>query len=290
MLVPSWVRKRTNKWNRVIDFVANPCDAPLSVYFETLRPAAGRAVVTLLSFGMDDVARGMLRPKGVYGNKHGGRKKRKRGSVGIPELGEEIGKRLPGADTIKSREFGALEKKLWLLDGIGQRILFWLMVADIITDFVYDWTTGIYKEEYCNKAGTVQALAQLTTWHGTNADPNLWEPGNFGSYAFDHNVTRTGWGQYQTTQPQLLYVTAAFELKNNDLQEAQVTLMINTGPTGGKQQVTINVEGLGTASASLHASGLIQHIIVGPDAGPPAGAITVTLSALSISGREPVSA
>jgi hypothetical protein len=147
VVIPEWVQRRTRKWNRVIDFAFGSCGSSASVYFEAALPAAGKAIVTLLTFGADDVFRGMFRPKGVYGSCRRGRRRRLPGNHFIPELGEEIGKRLPGADEIKSRSFGATEKRLWILDGIAQRVLFWLMVGDVVTDFAYDWVQGVYKRD-----------------------------------------------------------------------------------------------------------------------------------------------
>lgn len=158
METPEFVTRRTKKWNRVSKFMANPCDAPTMAYVETFFPAAGKAVITLLSFGLDDVARGFFRPKGLYPKGCLGRNKRRRGAIGIPEVGEEIGKRIPGAETVKSRQYGGLEKNLWLLDGLAQRVLFWFMVIDVITDFSYDWTSGIYKKKFCEDAGSSQLV------------------------------------------------------------------------------------------------------------------------------------
>ena len=172
MEIPSYVQRRTRKWNRAINFAMQPCEVPFSVYIETLRPAAGRALITLLTFGIDDVARGMFRPKGVYNNCRRGRKKRSASSVYLPEFGEEIGKRLPGAEGIKSRSFGTIEKRLWILDGISQRVFFWLMVGDIITDFVYDWATGVYREGFCKTAGRATGL-----WSAKGVFTSNWESG-----------------------------------------------------------------------------------------------------------------
>lgn len=171
MNTPEFVLRRTRKWNRVTKFINNACDAPWTTYAETMFPAAGKAIITLLSFGLDDVARGYLRPHGVYKQKCLGRGKRGRNAVGIPELGEEIGKRLPGVDAVKAREYSAAEKKLWLLDGVSQRVLFWFMVVDVVTDFAYDWVTGIYKKEFCEDHNTSQFVTTGFKWrHGYPPD------------------------------------------------------------------------------------------------------------------------
>ena len=52
-----------DKVNGIVKFIQNPCIAPWVVYVELAAPAAGKAVLTLLDFGFDDVVRGALRPK-----------------------------------------------------------------------------------------------------------------------------------------------------------------------------------------------------------------------------------
>lgn len=172
MSIPSYVKKRLGKINAAASFAMQSCEVPFSVYFETFRPAAGKGLITLLSFGLDDVARGYFRPKGVYPRRHLGRKTRKGGSVYLPEFGEEIGKRLTGAEEVKARKFGAYEKSLWILDGVFQRVMFWLMVADVGTDFLYDWMSGIFQQGYCRTSGQGTGLYSAK---GPSSRP--WESG-----------------------------------------------------------------------------------------------------------------
>ena len=72
---PSWL----DQINTVVKFIDNPCDAPWAVYFETALAPAGRALLTLLTFGLDDVIRGFARPKGLRSGRHGRRGKRSSG-------------------------------------------------------------------------------------------------------------------------------------------------------------------------------------------------------------------
>lgn len=199
MQLPSYVRTRTRKWGRVVDFAINPCDTTLAVYFETLPEAAGKAVLTLLSFGADDVYRGAFRPRGVYPAKHLGRRRRGAKIHGIPELGEEIGKRIIGANELKGRQFGTAEKRLWLFDGFTQRILFWLMVADVTTDFFADWVTGIYRSGFCLKAGTSQFLVEGFTVNTLNPFGQGWEVSNPGNVRYAHHCFYLPLGPWATS-------------------------------------------------------------------------------------------
>lgn len=143
---PKWI----DKANFVVDFVDNPCDAPWTVYFETALPAAGRAVLMVLAFGMDDVIRGYARPGGRRNPYH--RRKGRKGRLrirGIPELGEAVGSHLPAPESFKTRSVTQGVKNLWIVDGVMQRALWYWLLADIISEFLYEWTTTISKTEFC---------------------------------------------------------------------------------------------------------------------------------------------
>lgn len=139
-----------DKVNFVIDSWASPCEAPWYIYVETLWPALLKAFITLATFGWDDVARGYFRPRGLGHRRTGKRKgKWRRAIPAFPELGEEIGKRLPGADEIKGEKWSVLGKTLWRIDTVVQRALFWWLVADVTVDFAYNWTSLLYETVWC---------------------------------------------------------------------------------------------------------------------------------------------
>jgi hypothetical protein len=138
------------KVNYVITSWARPCEAPWYIYIETLWPAALEAFITLLTFGWDDVARGYFRPRGLNMRRtKKGKGKWRRAIPRFPELGEELGKRLPGAEEVKGEKWSALGKTLWRIDTVAQRALFWWLVADVTVDFAYNWTSLLYETEWC---------------------------------------------------------------------------------------------------------------------------------------------
>lgn len=139
-----------DKTNYVIDAWSRPCVAPWYIYVETMGPAALEAFITLISFGWDDVARGYWRPRGLVGKRTGKKKGKWRKALPrFPELGEEIGKRLPGADQVKGRKWGACGRFLWRIDTVVQRGLFYWLVADVTNDFAFNWTSLLYQTEWC---------------------------------------------------------------------------------------------------------------------------------------------
>lgn len=152
--MPDFWQRRIDRVNSVLKFFEDPCQAPWSVYFKLALPPLGNAAVTILTFGLDDIFRGYFRPHGVYALKRTMRR-RPRGRLarglrqGIPELGEMVGRNLPGAERMAARGVSAGARALWLFDGVLQRYLFWWMLIDVLTDALYEWTTLIAETEFC---------------------------------------------------------------------------------------------------------------------------------------------
>jgi len=69
--------------------------------------------------------------------------------IGIPEVGELLGRHLPGATVLEARQVSKAEKFLWRVDGLAQRGLWYWMIADIAEDFTVNWTTALYQSEEC---------------------------------------------------------------------------------------------------------------------------------------------
>jgi hypothetical protein len=182
--IARWPNSAMSRLNTITEFVEFSCGDDWFVYVETLLPAVGNLFIVLLDFGWDDVARGFLRPAGIRsrfkfreGDGDGKKKKKKKGKgkkFEIPELGEEIGKRLPGARAIKGRKVGSLSKWFWRIDGLAQRALWYWLVIDLTIDFFYIWSTGIMKHERCwrSDSGWFQGGPGLLSWSANgNAVP-----------------------------------------------------------------------------------------------------------------------
>lgn len=140
-----------DKVNYVIDAWVLPCDAPWYIYVSTLKPAALAALITLLTFGWDDVLRGFARPPDRHGRRRTG-KKRKGGRPGVrgfPEIGEMLGRQIPGSEEVKGIKWSDGLKTLWRIDSIVQGYLFAWLVADVAADFAFDWTSLLYETRWC---------------------------------------------------------------------------------------------------------------------------------------------
>lgn len=168
---PPWI----DQPNGLITVQSNTCHDLFALFIETARMPAGELVIQFLSFGLADVIRGYARPKAVRGGRHfrGGKKGGVK-VIGLPEFGNEIGKNLPGAEQMSNRHVGIGPRFLWFLDGLLQRKLFQWMVVDLVTDFLFDWTSAIIEEaekQDCNLAslilpGNSSSVLGLQGWQG----------------------------------------------------------------------------------------------------------------------------
>lgn len=157
--------------NAVTNFVEYGCYPHWTVWVDTFLPALGTAILQIISFGYMDILRGYFRPTNVRGL--GGKtrvptrgKRNKPGKTGrpnripaIPEVGNEIGKALPGSQFFQGRKVTGWERRIWIVDGFTQRILWYWLVADVGEKFVVNWTTAIMESEACRKPNLGSVVA-----------------------------------------------------------------------------------------------------------------------------------
>lgn len=151
---PRWADRINFAWK----YLFNTCEAPFMLYFELGREPAGRAALALLSFGLDDLIRSFFRPKGLRTRRHGRKGRKNKRRPGLPETSDLIAERLPGYEEAKGRKVHDGARVLWKLDAIGQRVLYYFMLADVISDFAYDWTTAIIKHDNSQCPNTYRRL------------------------------------------------------------------------------------------------------------------------------------
>jgi len=175
-------------FNGIVRLIENTCDDPWTVYVESAFPALGQAFLTIIAFGMDDVMRGYFRPtKSLRSLRHGrrGRKGGKKGPKGIPEVGETIGKKLPGADHFRNRPVVQGVKMLWVVDNVVQRGLWYWLIFDVINNFFYDWATAImesHEDDDCKPSrllayGPSDASHALFGWNSPWAPDIIYNEG-----------------------------------------------------------------------------------------------------------------
>ncbi len=147
--------------NTIKFLIDNPCNVPFVVYAETFLPALGKATLTMLSFGMDDVIRGAFRPKKGRGGFHRRKgKKRSKFRLRFPELGNLIGATVMTDGTFVTRDVSQGTRHLWVVDTALQRILFFWLIFDVISEGVYQWSSLILQSEFCQAALAEKLFAQ----------------------------------------------------------------------------------------------------------------------------------
>ena len=117
----------------------NPCDVPWVLYVETLEPAALEAFITLIDFGIADLARNIFRPAGLLLKRRGlhGRGKR-------PKLTRRLQRKFKPLRKLQDRKIGSKLRFLWIVDTKLQQVLWYFLIADVASEFLYRWTSGIY--------------------------------------------------------------------------------------------------------------------------------------------------
>ena len=208
--IKEWPDREIQRLNTIVQFLEFKCQGDWVVYVETALPALGEVALVLLDFGWDDVVRGFLRPYGLRNRlkfRSGTKRKRRKSRFEIPELGELIGKSLPGAKIIKGRNIGRFQRWLWTIDAVAQRVLWYWMLIDLTSEFLYDWATGIMTSADCYQGADWGLLGTHDNF-GTAAGAE-----NIGLDALTYEVNYgnppkgTGW-EFLFKEPGQMFVSA----------------------------------------------------------------------------------
>lgn len=160
--------------NYISNFFFDPCDAPLSIYAETMLPALLEAAILWYSPVPEEIFTAWARPTKAMGRLRSGKKGARGSKAGKWgknskifrainfDTNEFIGKRLPGAEKLgeASLRFGAFH--LWRIFSFLQFFgLVWL-VWEVISGFWAKWFSLLYETEYC-QATTTAILDSYST-------------------------------------------------------------------------------------------------------------------------------
>jgi hypothetical protein len=168
------------KVNTIIDFWSNPCNAPWTVYVETLYPALGRMLLVIVDVSLLDLIKTYLEPRGqsTRGNK---RKKGRRRAIprGIPDPSDLLARLIPGRDFFEGRRAGPNEAFIWRIDGIIDRGLWYWLIIDATTEGFYWWAMGIKEERFCQPTNRPGMLATSSNPFAIALAGNWIAAGNF---------------------------------------------------------------------------------------------------------------
>lgn len=175
----SFLTKSLVNINIIVDFFMDPCDAPVSVYLETLFPAVMDMLVDMYAFDVSEYQQqkpfSSLAPKQLKsmskvrrGAKGGGNKRwRAIFDALSSDPGELLGKRMAKHYGGSRRILTGGNAHLWLLGGAVQRAAFWVWFVSRIGELFYDWYMGIIAKGYCSspEAGVVLAAEGIDSSH-----------------------------------------------------------------------------------------------------------------------------
>lgn len=246
-----------DKVNAVLKYFENPCDAPWTIYFETALPALGEAIITVLSFGFDDVVRGALRPGGLRSGRHF-RGRKGGGGLGraIPEVGEMLGAMLPGAKAAKQRSVTQGVKNLWLLDGVIQRALWYWLVADVTATFAFEWTSAINESRFCQAQGVGAALSKDHGGVVCFSTANAWTTPPIEQIVYQTGFAGARFGAHTNNGLPFNAVTELSGVPVPPLPFGSIEMRVFSGPGQGDViQGTLDAEGNQTVMDSRESNG-----------------------------------
>lgn len=158
-----------DKINYIIEFLVDPCDAPLTVYARWALPAALDLMLDYLVFQPDEIIiqsfRTSTAPRRQRSGRKGGRGlkasrskfRRYLGRVADFDPNEQLGKKL-GRQTKLSAALRGPSAALWVFHGVLQRTLFFLFLAELAVDFFYNWFSLMTLHGYCDAQGKTVLL------------------------------------------------------------------------------------------------------------------------------------
>lgn len=146
--LPGWLQGEDV--NAIIDLWENPCGIDWWLYAELAKPAAHKAVMTLLEFDLCDILRCIYRPANLpfKSKRRPGRRGKGRipGPLGIPEA---LCERFLRDEDAARRPVSNGARAMWRVDGLLQKGLFYYMIAETTSQFLIDWSSLIQSSSAC---------------------------------------------------------------------------------------------------------------------------------------------
>lgn len=152
------------KFNYIVDFLFDPCDAPLSLYVDAFFDAALRAVITYYALDPLQIFTSYVRPggplKSLRGANHGTKgSKRSKPKTPLKRWGRKtnfdpndwVGKNLPGQEEMSGRKIPGGAKWLWHAFDAQQRVVYWFFVYELVQNFFYEAFLMVNNSVYCQE-------------------------------------------------------------------------------------------------------------------------------------------
>lgn len=149
----------------IINSLSDMCDAPITVWIEKLWKPLGELILTWYALDLKNIFTAYLRP-GLFAiegrsTRHWGRGEKGKRRTGFSKSWERVGtvvgwdpnevlgKGLWGGDELRARPLPPGAQYLWIFEGVIERLLFYWMVVDLGTTFLYNWMSAVEETKYC---------------------------------------------------------------------------------------------------------------------------------------------
>jgi hypothetical protein len=154
-------RKFYQTLNNLALIEENQCSPSWSLLVDTAIPAAGDAILFLISPSPLEILRRWLHPKAIRGprgarppephRRASGRSGRAARSwqFGLPEPAEWLAAILPGKSYLAARVPAKLERMFWIGVDRAELVLWWWLVLGTVEEFFYEWSSGIVESRFC---------------------------------------------------------------------------------------------------------------------------------------------
>lgn len=157
--VPGWLKNEWDKitpnaqrWNMIVDFFIDPCEAPVWVYFELAKAPLAEFALAWFTISPQELAENYLKPNHPSRcTKRRGRKGRKRRLPIVRGADEVLADKLPGRGAVAGRNATFVTHAVFATNELIERPLFWLMLFDLGEDFFYNWASAMIKSGYCQE-------------------------------------------------------------------------------------------------------------------------------------------
>lgn len=217
--------------NYVVDTWNNPCDAPWVVYAETALDASMSVAIAIVCFDIGDVLRFIFRPAATRSTGHLGRRKKGRHGRKPKGFRQRLAAKIPPFERLQQRSLSQGVRKLWVIDGIGQRLLWWWLMIDVASGFAYNFTSMLYKTERCQMASapgaalrehTTEVHIALTGWDAVGYATFRYQRGSAATSPFSATVGPGFWS-----------VVGSLDMKNETEDTLTAELRVKLITPGG---------------------------------------------------------
>ena len=170
------LREFEERLDWIINSLSDMCDAPITVWIEKLWQPLGTLILSWFALDIKNIFVAYLRPGLLAiegrssrhwggGDKHGKRDGFKGawdrlGTVAGWDPNEVLGKELWGADELRARPLPPGAAWLWIFEGTIERLLFYWMVVDLGSEFLYNWMSAVEETKYCLASRDAMFLAE----------------------------------------------------------------------------------------------------------------------------------